>query len=260
MSTTTTTSPDFLKFIGYLDFPITPLNLAFLTDLFVNFTQFPNGTNESLEVKFIKWERFYDASNNLSVNIEEENLMGYINTDAQEILQTFPPVVDVSPNLQHYSPSPPPAPPQTPTTPPLQLVDNIYRLPNDLIAIQNSAGCYKNFTLEVINDQTLAKNSTLEIMNEKTSEHIEQIYTTPPPPPQPKGKNIAKLMEIYNETQEEDITKKKNRHRNHGHENANMQKQKKQIRKQQIRSFCQHHHLFQARPSLVPEGLPKTKP
>lgn len=198
--------------------------MAFLTDLFVNFTQFPNGTNDSLEAKFIKWKRFYDASSdplNIAYPVQED-LLEYINTDTQEISQTFP-IVDVSQQTDQrcdYSPPPPPpAPPQTPTSPPLQLVDDNYRLPDNLISIQNTANCYRNFTLEIMNEKTQVK-----------PEHIEQLYTTPPTkvrtqyeptmnepdmnaPPQSKGKNIAQLKEIYNkqihETQEEDTSKKK---------------------------------------------------
>jgi hypothetical protein len=57
-----TPSPDFLKFIGYLGLPLNASNLAFYTDLFVNFTQFYSEPDDSLEIKFIKWKRFYDAS------------------------------------------------------------------------------------------------------------------------------------------------------------------------------------------------------
>ena len=189
--------------------------MAFLTDLFVNFTQFSNGTNDSLEAKFIKWKRFYDASSyplNIT-NPTQQDLLEYINTDTQEISQTFP-IVDVLQQTDQRCdyqitlsspPPPPPVPPQTPTSPPLELVDNNYQLPNDLITIQNSADCYRNFTLENLNKQQVATKTM--------PKHIE-IIATSSPPPQSKGKNIAQLKEIYkqkNETpeQEEETPKRK---------------------------------------------------
>jgi hypothetical protein len=211
-----TPSPDFLKFIGFLDYPLNATNLAYLTDLFVHFTAFSNGPNDSLEAKFIKWKRFYDASSYpLNITSPTQDLLEYtieaINTDAQQISQTFP-IVDVPPQTDQrcdyqitLSSPPPPPPPQTPASPPSQLIETNYQLPSDLIAIQNTAGCYRNFKI----DNLLANTMTEHIEIMATSSPLEEKETTPSPPPQPsKGKNITQMKEIYKENN--DKKKKEN--------------------------------------------------
>ena len=92
-----TPSPDFLKFIGYLGLPLTTTNLAFFTDLFVNFTQFYSEHNDSLEIKFIKWKRFYDASSYPLQTSPTQNLLetteftyiDTINTGTEHISQPY---------------------------------------------------------------------------------------------------------------------------------------------------------------------------
>jgi hypothetical protein len=85
-----TTSPEFLTFIGYLDFPITTSNLAYLTDLFVNFTQFPIQTGVSIAEKFIKWKTFYDRSSlQLQIPPQEDTYqLSPIQDDAYSLLNS----------------------------------------------------------------------------------------------------------------------------------------------------------------------------
>ena len=98
-----TTSPEFLTFIGYLDFPITTSNLAYLTDLFVNFTQFPNQAGVSIAEKFIKWKTFYDRSSlQLQIPPQEDTYqLSPIQDDAYSLLNT-----DAA-SLQHIFTQPP---------------------------------------------------------------------------------------------------------------------------------------------------------
>ena len=218
-----TPSPDFLKFIGYLGLPLTATNLAFFTDLFVNFTQFYSEPNDSLEIKFIKWKRFYDASSfplqisptqNL-LQTTEFNYIDAINTDTEHISQPYW-TVDVLPQASPPTPTSPQAeqqpcdhqinapPPPTPTSPP-QLVENNIQLPHKLISIQNSENCYQNFILK--NEDEAAANMT---------EHIEIMATSldqQPPPISSKGKNITQMKEIYKENKSKQIPKPRPRKR-----------------------------------------------
>ena len=185
--------------------------MAFLTDLFVNFTQFPNSENNSVEGKFIKWKRFYDASSdplNLPYTVDENLLEQYISTDTQEISQQTDQRCDYEITL--------PSLPLLQTSQPMELVSNNCQLPDDLIAIQNSADCYRNFKLETMNSGNqkqwcaATKTEQPEHTEHVESEHVEQIYTKAVPQ-QPKGKNINQLKELYEQTIETPKRKKKKR-------------------------------------------------
>jgi hypothetical protein len=172
-------SPDFLKFISCLGLPITSQNLAFFTDLYVNFTQFYVEPQDSFEMKYIKWKRYYDASSFPLPTHEllettpskDFDYVDAINTQAN-IQQ--PLLSDVSPP-QHQPPckisSAPPLSPTTtppPTSPP-QLMQTNVQLPHELVSIQNTQNCYQNFTL---------KNEKQAQPLDNMVEHIEVMATS----------------------------------------------------------------------------------
>jgi hypothetical protein len=211
--------------------------MAFLTDLFVNFTQFPNSENVSVEGKFIKWKRFYDASSDpLNLPIDENLLEQYISTETQEISQQTDQRCDYEINLPSL---------------PLELVSNNCQLPDDLIAIQNSADCYRNFKLETMNSgnqkQWCAATKTEQPEHAEQnveSEHVEQTHTKAVP--QPKGKNINLLKDLYEQTIETPKRKKKE---------TSKPRKRKRAPCETVTKNTPHHH----RP-LVPEDLPKMQP
>jgi hypothetical protein len=181
-----TSSPDFLKFVAYLDYPLTSSNMAFLTDLFVNFTQFSTNSQESLEGNFIKWKRFYDTSSYpLTMN---SPLLEYINTSVHTNSQTFS-TTDVTPQSEYPIIPQPKAEPcdypiisqteyviETSSPSPLQeLVPTTNHLPHQLIDIQNNHDCYRNFVLEPV--------------KANMSEHIEVIVSPSPPRSTPVNTN-----------------------------------------------------------------------
>jgi hypothetical protein len=200
-----TTSPEFLTFISYLDFPITTSNLAYLTDLFVNFTQFPNQVGVSIAEKFIKWKTFYDRSSlQLQIPPQEDTFqLSPIQDDAYSLLNTEaassqhiftqPPAIEGSPQQrQLQTPSPPP---QTPTTRPTttittapQLVDYNVEVAHDLIQIQTSENCFKHFMLKPCEEETAGGKGIM-------AAHVEVIATSQQQQQQPsssKGKTFYK--------------------------------------------------------------------
>jgi hypothetical protein len=205
-----TTSPEFLTFIVYLDFPITTSNLAYLTDLFVNFTQFPNQAGVSIAEKFIKWKTFYDRSSlQLQIPPQEDTYQlspiqddeySLLNTDAASLQHIFtqPPAIEGSPQQRQLHTPPPP--PQTPTTSPTtttttapQLVDYNVEVAHDLIQIQTSENCFKHFVLKPCEEETAGGEGIM-------AEHVEVTATSKQQQQQPsssKGKNILQMKEIY---------------------------------------------------------------
>jgi hypothetical protein len=173
-----TPSTDFLKLIGYLGLPLTAQNLAFFTDLFVNFTQFYTEQEDSLEMKFIKWKRFYDAiSFPLQIPATHEILETTAHTDL-DYVDAINTNIDIEqPLLSNVSPqdhqpcqiASTSSSPQTTTPPPTspQLVPTNVQLPHELIPIQQSQNCYQNFILK--NDADKQTNMT---------EHIEIMATS----------------------------------------------------------------------------------
>jgi hypothetical protein len=206
-----TTSPEFLTFIGYLDFPITTSNLAYLTDLFV-----PNQAGVSIAEKFIKWKTFYDRSslqlqippqednNNQQLSFQlstiDDDAYSLLNTDAASLEHIFtqPPAIEGSPQQRQLHTPPPPPPPQTPTTSPTtctapQLVEYNVEVPHDLIKIEASENCFKNFVLKPCEEETAGGEGIM-------ADHVEVIATSKQqqqPSSSSKGKNIVQMKEIY---------------------------------------------------------------
>jgi hypothetical protein len=197
-------SPDFLKFIGCLGLPITSQNLAFFTDLYVNFTQFYVEPQDSFEMKLIKWKRFYDASSfPLQMSTTHDILETTPSTDfdyadavnTQANIQQ-PLLSDVSPPPQHQpckiSSTPPLSPTTTPPSP--QLISTNAQLPHELVPIQNTQNCYQNFILKNdVEKQAPPDNMVehIEIMASSLNENTEVIAS--------QGKNIAQMKQIYDD-------------------------------------------------------------